>query len=415
MQGIEDAVEVAVGESHTCALRRNGELLCWGSSAPALYPGVRSSSQPRFQRIVAANVGSSASHMAALREDGVVFLMHYFRGFEVVQLPARGMQLESNAGESVVLLDNGEVYSLNGGSAPVRIPVTGTVASLAQGVPCLYLQDHSARCWGDWMWGVLGPGRKQGSDTGVPMPETGPARVVVDQGLARCSLSVSGKIDCWGTPRYHWRYFERPAAAHGNFMPFWGQVADTPASVQLAARRPLTMGNAAGCFIDDQGHAYAILDQCRKRYCRLELKQIEGVTDAVRVIPGTGCAVETSSGEAQSIEFEQPSRSPDPQDAEPQTSHYVSLRHMGKVLKHADGCYVTSEGTLYCGRNPRGPVNIPPAVDIADQSDRPKCAALRDGGLTCWSDSGFGKLQGTMDPLQGHVPKRLFEVQEAGP
>jgi hypothetical protein len=138
-------------------------------------------------------------------------------------------------------------------------------------------------------------------------------------------------------------------------------------------------------------------------------------SDAVRMIPGADCAVETFKGEALSIQFEQPSKLPDLKDAEPFTSHYTPLGPMGRILKHADGCYLTADGGLYCGHNPTRRVDIPAVVDFADQSDRPKCAALRDGGLTCWSDSEFGGLKGTMDPLEWHVPKRLFEVAKAPP
>jgi alpha-tubulin suppressor-like RCC1 family protein len=31
--GLTDAVEIQAGATHTCARRRNGEVLCWGSNS----------------------------------------------------------------------------------------------------------------------------------------------------------------------------------------------------------------------------------------------------------------------------------------------------------------------------------------------------------------------------------------------
>jgi alpha-tubulin suppressor-like RCC1 family protein len=48
VRGIDDAIDVAAGYSHTCALRRTGEVWCWGSTSHVVpkHPSYRWSSPP---------------------------------------------------------------------------------------------------------------------------------------------------------------------------------------------------------------------------------------------------------------------------------------------------------------------------------------------------------------------------------
>ena len=406
---IEDAVQVAVGGEHTCALREGGEVVCWGRLSPSLSPGVHLARQSRFQRIVAASTGSSDSHLAALREDGVVLVMHYFGGFEEVKLPARAVQLAGHdrAG-SAVRLENGEVYRLRGGSEPVRILAEGAVL-LFDRLPCALMQDHTARCWGGADWGVLGPRVRDSSGEAIALPKPDPVKVLFDVGLARCGVSSAGAIDCWGTPRYHWHDLNGPSRWTRNHTPQWGQVPDAPETMRLRTRVVVVGGDERGCLIDDRGHVQVVVDDCKKTRCSLEVLKVPSLSDVVRTIPGSGCAVETKTGEAFAIDVDRPVWSGDPTTFEPFTVSPISLRRMGSISRYSDGCFLTKTGQMYCGLHASKPVEVPAVTDFANQGDRPRCAALRDGGLTCWSDSAFARLEGRMDPLEGHLPKRLFD------
>ncbi len=76
LNGLSDVVSMACGQGQTCAVRKNGDLLCWGSNAAgqAGAAGVANVYTPNKIDIggKALAVSTGSEHGCALREDGAV-------------------------------------------------------------------------------------------------------------------------------------------------------------------------------------------------------------------------------------------------------------------------------------------------------------------------------------------------------
>ncbi|WP_169337336.1 putative Ig domain-containing protein [Rudaea cellulosilytica] len=131
-------ISIAAGDAHTCALRTDGDLVCWGKGAP--HAG---------QTIAGPFVSVSASgyHIAALRADGSVAVW---------------------------------------GDSPPQAVLAGPYVSVSAGSlhTCALKADGDLMCWG------------RGADAGPPI--AGPF-VSVSAGLHHtCALKADGRMVCWG-------------------------------------------------------------------------------------------------------------------------------------------------------------------------------------------------------------------------
>jgi hypothetical protein len=73
---VKDAVDIAAGQAHVCALRVGGKVSCWGSSAAGqVGNGVQGSNVLAPVEVVgggAVSVSAGTSHTAVLMSDGSV-------------------------------------------------------------------------------------------------------------------------------------------------------------------------------------------------------------------------------------------------------------------------------------------------------------------------------------------------------
>jgi len=195
---LSNLVALAAGGSHTCALRADGEVLCWGlddvgqlgsgGSGPGGFrrAATRVVVDKELVRPLTNVVGLAAggSHTCALRANGEVFCW----GFN----------------------ESGELgIGSSGGTIGVAVPVddltglTNAVALAATGSnTCALRGDGQVFCWGDNGQGQLGIGSSGGSSN-VPTPvstASGLTNVVsITAGLASfCALRADGAVFCWG-------------------------------------------------------------------------------------------------------------------------------------------------------------------------------------------------------------------------
>jgi alpha-tubulin suppressor-like RCC1 family protein len=175
-----DGVSISGGDTHTCAVREDGAVACWGRNHEGqLGDGSLSNrlapvSVSGLADVIAVSPG--ARHTCALRSSGRVSCWG------------------SNA--------NGFLGSEVGSRSliPVGVPGITTAVSVASGEThtCAVLGDGTIRCWGENAFGQLGNGGGSLTST-APVMVSGisTATAVATRGLTTCAIT-SGNVRCWG-------------------------------------------------------------------------------------------------------------------------------------------------------------------------------------------------------------------------
>lgn len=182
--GLVDFIDITAGDSHTCGLRANGQVWCWGSGSavgnftnPSAVP-VRAG---QLRDIVAVEAGSN--HTCAIERNALDQRIVHCWGV-------------GPSGE----LGNGQTAT---SPVPVSVPGIVDAASIAagDGYTCVALRDGTVQCWGSGAHGALA-GNFESSLT--PRPVNGLDDVVsVHAGarLSRHTVAVrrDGTAVCWGS------------------------------------------------------------------------------------------------------------------------------------------------------------------------------------------------------------------------
>jgi alpha-tubulin suppressor-like RCC1 family protein len=483
------AVDVAAGATHSCALLENGEVMCWGwqedgrlgnpwapdgptptpVEVPDLWPGS-----------IALAVGDE--HSCAVRSDGAVLcwgrcdyggncgtnLDSWFADSPVIVdgIPGAPIDIAAGHGFTCVLNAAGEVHcfgSLGASSTPEsvgqsydQIVLPHRIAGLPDDIvrvtagyahACALSAGGQSYCWGQISRGQLGV-MPVGEAFAVPGLETGVARLALGgrqvcgllaDGIVRCfafpwdavpsiadydvgatqiaagelhacALDAAGDLWCWGDNAW-----SQLGAESAYFSEDPIPVAGLPSGLtDLTAR-----GDATTVLTDD-GRVYLVGDYervisigeetvIRDPAPPLELEAIGPL--ATDVLDGN-CAVQ-ASGELTCV-------------ARGETAPTMSLpfgvsaydRSLAQGGDHA--CFLTLSGALLCaGQNDHGQLGNgdtwdgfegPFAVDgfgfpvlgVAAGIDH-SCAVSETTGVQCWGWNYSGQVgDGTM--LESHVP-----------
>jgi hypothetical protein len=185
--------QVSTSYYHTCAVKQDGTLWCWGLNANMqladptvssfrMLPGQLNGTDYWTQ------VVTGEYHTCAIRQDKSLWC---WGGNTAGQL--------GNA--SVPLLAQG----VQGGTSD-RVQVTGAGAgtwnSIAAGGvhTCGIMSDQSLWCWGDNTYGQLGIGSEVAASTPVAVGAPGQTWASVAAGLLNtCALATDGSLWCWGS------------------------------------------------------------------------------------------------------------------------------------------------------------------------------------------------------------------------
>ena len=159
-----------------CAVRKNGEAVCWGGKFPGNYDSVGDANPyaiPNLHDAVAASVGDT--QMCFLRASGHVACLGHDSGGEVGSVPV---------GAST--------------DKPTDVPGVEDAVEIAAGTSftCARLASGKVLCWGDSR--LVGAGLDQGL--------SGPVAVLgLDDALSlsatedhACAAKKDGKVVCWG-------------------------------------------------------------------------------------------------------------------------------------------------------------------------------------------------------------------------
>ena len=230
VQGITDSIAIAAGAHHTCALREGGSVLCWGSNNKGQLGGGSIGGRalvPQAARGLAkiTQITAGSSHSCARRADGRVLCW--------------GAHNEGQLG-----------YGLGPDRAePVEVPGIwdagfGAAAQVAAGShhACALLSSGRVRCWGRNYEGQLGTGHAETwHNTPVEVVGVYDAVYIGAGAQHTCAASTSGTIRCWGDNRH---------GQLGNGAQGEGSLSLTPVPVaNLGEALQVTAGLAHTCAL----------------------------------------------------------------------------------------------------------------------------------------------------------------------
>lgn len=172
-----EAKQVTAGGAHSCAIRSNGKLYCWGRNAEGEVDGTASQEPTRKPVEIAidtpTDVAAGAAHTCAVVDEGVVC-------WGSARFGQSGREVSENVLE------------------PGLVPGTEGAAQVTAGVrhSCARLQDGRVLCWGELIE----------ASSLKPQPS---AEVVAIRGLndaieitagagQSCALREGGAVVCWG-------------------------------------------------------------------------------------------------------------------------------------------------------------------------------------------------------------------------
>jgi alpha-tubulin suppressor-like RCC1 family protein len=135
VSGLTGVAKISVGDSFACALKLTGAVVCWGAGANGrLGTGTAAQDHPHPAAVVgikdAISVSAGGSHACAAESNGAVFCW--------------GL---NSAGQ----LGTGTIADAD---APVRVKGLGLATSVSAGArhSCAILRDRSVACWGEITW-----------------------------------------------------------------------------------------------------------------------------------------------------------------------------------------------------------------------------------------------------------------------
>jgi alpha-tubulin suppressor-like RCC1 family protein len=177
VQGVTDAVAVALGSLHSCALLAGGGAKCWGRNDGG--------------QLGVATPAESASPVAV---DGL----------------ADGARIACGSAHTCALSKSGSVRCF-GNNAAGQLGEASAITgarwlTAGQQHTCALLSAGGARCWGDDGASQLGDGTTGGGAKPVEvkgLPAGADALAEIAGGnLHTCALLATGAIKCWGDDTY---------------------------------------------------------------------------------------------------------------------------------------------------------------------------------------------------------------------
>ncbi|HEY6559763.1 MAG TPA: hypothetical protein VI072_20915 [Polyangiaceae bacterium] len=229
---------VATGSYHTCALRTDGSVWCWGNNdyGQVWDPSVATRPSPTRVSLRARVIGITAggSHTCAKKSNGTLWCWgeNYYGEvgdgttdspklipFQVALLGENATDVSLGALHTCARKNDGTVWCWGynydgqlglGVAGDSSVPVPSLVSALPEGIAqveagaahaCARTERGAVWCWGNNMLGQLGNGDTAESEP-VPIESAAlPSCVarIATGAYHTCALSEDGALHCWGS------------------------------------------------------------------------------------------------------------------------------------------------------------------------------------------------------------------------
>jgi alpha-tubulin suppressor-like RCC1 family protein len=279
---IRDFTQVSAGSAHTCGIRRNGQIACWGSDASgALGMGkidveMTDGLAPVALEETPVKIASGAAFSCALSQVGHVWCWGDNRLGQIgdasrelsrpqpVQLDSidRAISLGVGTAHACAVVQDGRVFcwgqnaqqqlgSLSRGPVrkPVAVPKLSDAVAVVAGDrhTCALRKNRQVSCWGAGDRGQFGNGQSGPAASVLGLSDV----VELSAGKEHtCARLRSGQVSCWGDNRFG--QIGNNVSAAALHQP----VLDPGMVVRLNGAQQIASGGNFTCAIANGGRAY---------------------------------------------------------------------------------------------------------------------------------------------------------------
>lgn len=391
-----EAEKVVVGLSHSCALLRSKQIMCWGSNYYGEL-GIGSNADQSVPvavdlSVIASNsrvvdVSAGLNFTCLLTESGLVYcwgrnqlgqlgegsLVNRDRPSLVQGLSANVVKISSKDSHSCVINSNNALYcwGLNdfaqlgsaGGNSSLPLEVTSLAGvsviqvAVASHHTCVLTNLGGVKCWGKNSVGQLGNSGNTDSVTPVDVTSLGSDVASIDAGAEHaCAVRSSGELKCWGE----------------NLA---GQVGD---NTLVSRAAPVTAtGLATGVESISLGYRHSCATTVdKKAYCW-------GFNASGQLGDGTA----TNSNLPSSV-----SGYSNGLTVAISGGHTCSVSKVGSVKCWGlNSSGQVGDGTMTQKSVPTDVTGLSSGVKKVVTSQASSCALLNSGGVKCWGSNGHGE------------------------
>ncbi|KIG15432.1 BNR repeat domain protein [Enhygromyxa salina] len=386
VRGLSDAKLIAAGEDHTCALRLNGAVVCWGNNSDGQLGNLtrKTWTEPAQIRGLVDAIGLVAGdrHTCVLRKTGGAICW--------------GANDKGQLGDGTT----------TGHDRPSAVTdMSGLIGLAAGGARTCGFTAQSVYCWGEDD-GRPSPRPRKVADgsqnDGIAELELGPAHA--------CLRHDSGTARCWGQNR-------DGRVGDGSF-----ESKGRATSIKLGPVRDLALGdrfscalradNKVACWGDDAGGALGQGDDGNEGgAARTGVQRVVNLDDATALVSGDGFSCATRKTGAvlcwgRNDLGQLGDGSGDGSRAMPAPVANITDA-VALTAGPAQACVVRKSGGVVCwgandmgqlGRSPGAPIVKPSAIPKLDDAaavtlgDGHGCALRRSGSVYCWGSDAEGQL-----------------------
>ena len=423
--GITDATAINTGDEHSCALHEDGTISCWGNNQDGqlgdgtggdslvLPVGVAS-----ITDATAITASGYYGHSCALRKDGTIscwgnnqdgqlgdgtLLRQWTEATTTTTTPVTTTQAASPTRRPTLYYYNTYVGN---SLVPVRVVGITDATAVAAGDEhsCALHEDGTISCWGNNSSGRLGDGT--GGDSSVPVRVVGitDATAIAAGYNHSCALHQDGTISCWGNN--YWGQLGNGTLGGGYSVPV--KVAGITDATAITASVGYYPVHSCALHRDGTISCWGSgrLGDGTGGDSSVPVRVV-GITDATAIAAGYGhsCALRqdgTISCWGDNDYGKLGDRTEDNSPVPVQVANITDATAIATGGGHS--CALHQDGTISCwGSGPLGygtgddssvPVqvaNITDATAIA-AGDAHSCALRKDGTISCWGSNSDGQL-----------------------